>query len=176
MIHHIGKLMLYLYHAFNWILFLVLIKFIGDWALAVFFIYLFIFIKNFNLWRSLLMIFFYYQTKTLINFWGRWGLNSRFLIQSLETLLVELTRTHELLTSCLPSYQQGSLQLLLSTTVECTHKKHASPFATIRVKWLCFWPLSVKVIENDHKKYLVNFEVCWNTFFIVSKKETLSLR
>ena len=36
----------------------------------------------------------YRQTKTLIDFWCKCGLNHRSLIQSLETLLVELTRIH----------------------------------------------------------------------------------
>ena len=40
------------------------------------------------------MIVFYYQTKTPIDFWYRWGLNPKFFIQSLETLLIELTETH----------------------------------------------------------------------------------
>ena len=38
---------------------------------------------------------FYYQTKTPIGFWCRRELNSRSPIQQLETLLVELTKTHE---------------------------------------------------------------------------------
>ena len=37
---------------------------------------------------------FYHQTKTTIGFWYRRGLNPRSLIQPLETLPVELTRTH----------------------------------------------------------------------------------
>ena len=42
--------------------------------------------ESFNLWRSLLMIALYHQTKTPINFWCRRGLNTRFLIQPSETL------------------------------------------------------------------------------------------
>ena len=38
---------------------------------------------------------FYYQTKTPIGFWCRRELNSRSPVQQLETLLVELTKTHE---------------------------------------------------------------------------------
>ena len=38
----------------------------------------------------------YHQTKTLINFWCRWKLNLRSLIQPLETLPIELTKTHKL--------------------------------------------------------------------------------
>ena len=34
------------------------------------------------------------QTKTPIGFWCRWGLNPRSFIQPLETLPIELTRTH----------------------------------------------------------------------------------
>ena len=40
------------------------------------------------------MIALYHQTKTPISFWYRRGLNSRSLIQSSETLPVELTGTH----------------------------------------------------------------------------------
>ena len=36
----------------------------------------------------------YYQTKTLISFWCRRGLNPKSLIQLSETLPVELTGTH----------------------------------------------------------------------------------
>ena len=45
---------------------------------------------SFNLWRSLLMIALYNQTKTPISFWCRQGLNPRSLIQPLETLPVDL--------------------------------------------------------------------------------------
>ena len=41
------------------------------------------------------MITLYYQTKTPIGFWYKWRLNPRSLIQPSETLLVELTETHE---------------------------------------------------------------------------------
>ena len=40
------------------------------------------------------MIVIYHQTKTLISFWCRRGLNPRSLIQLSETLQVELIRTH----------------------------------------------------------------------------------
>ena len=40
------------------------------------------------------MIALYHQTKTLISFWCKQGLNLKFFIQPLETLLVELTETH----------------------------------------------------------------------------------
>ena len=40
------------------------------------------------------MIILYHQTKTSIGFWCRRGLNPRSLIQSLETLLVELTGSY----------------------------------------------------------------------------------
>ena len=46
--------------------------------------------ESFNLWQVVL----YYQIKILISFWYRWGLNSRSLIQLLETLSVELTGTN----------------------------------------------------------------------------------
>ena len=40
------------------------------------------------------MITLYYQIKTLINFWCRRELNHKSLIQPLETLSVELTKTN----------------------------------------------------------------------------------
>ena len=46
--------------------------------------------ESFNLWQVAL----YYQIKILISFWCRRELNSRSLIQLLETLSVELTGTH----------------------------------------------------------------------------------
>ena len=46
---------------------------------------------SFNLWRPLLIITLYHQTKTPISFLYRWGLNPRSLIQLSETLSVELT-------------------------------------------------------------------------------------
>ena len=52
------------------------------------------FLESFNLWRPLLMITLYHQTKTPISFWCRRELNSRSFIQSSETLLVELIETH----------------------------------------------------------------------------------
>ena len=45
------------------------------------------------------MIIFYHQTKTIIDFWCRRGLNLRFLIQPSENLLVKLTSTHNFLSS-----------------------------------------------------------------------------
>ena len=54
----------------------------------------FFFWESFNLWHLHLMIAFYHQTKTPISFWCRWGLNPKSLIQSSETLPVELTGTH----------------------------------------------------------------------------------
>ena len=57
-------------------------------------IYYGFFIESFNLWRSFLIIALYYQVKTLIGFWCRQKLNSKFLIQSSETLLVELIGTY----------------------------------------------------------------------------------
>ena len=59
----------------------------------LFFIF-FIFRECFNLWRPLLMIALYHQTKTPINFWCRRGLNPRSLIQLSETLSIELIGTH----------------------------------------------------------------------------------
>ena len=56
--------------------------------------YINVFWENFNLWRPLLMIALYHQTKTPISFWCRRGLNPRSLIQPSETLPVKLTGTH----------------------------------------------------------------------------------
>ena len=61
------------------------------------FSFFFFFIESFNLWRSLLIIALYHQTKTPINFWYKRKLNPRSLIQSSETLPVELTGTHHLI-------------------------------------------------------------------------------
>ena len=52
------------------------------------------FLESFNLWRPLLMIALYHQTKTPISFWCKRGMNPRSLIQPSETLPVELTETH----------------------------------------------------------------------------------
>ena len=57
------------------------------------------FLESFNLWRPLLMIALYHQTKTPISFWCRQGLNPKFLIQPSEILPVELTKTHNYLGS-----------------------------------------------------------------------------
>ena len=62
------------------------------------FFFFFFFWESFNLWRSLLMIAHYHQTKTLISFWCRRGLNPRSLIPPSETLPIELTRTHMFIT------------------------------------------------------------------------------
>ena len=56
----------------------------------------FFFRESFNLWRPLLMIAIYHQTKTPISFWCRQVLNPKSLIQSLETLAVELLGTHRM--------------------------------------------------------------------------------
>ena len=53
------------------------------------------FLENFNLWRPLLIIALYHQTKAPISFWCRRGLHLRSLIQLSETLPVELTETHD---------------------------------------------------------------------------------
>ena len=42
------------------------------------------------------MMVFYYQSMTPINFWYRQELNLKFLIQSSETLLIELTKTYKI--------------------------------------------------------------------------------
>ena len=41
------------------------------------------------------MVAYYHQTKTPISFWCRQGLNPKSLIQSSETLPVELIGTHK---------------------------------------------------------------------------------
>ena len=55
---------------------------------------IFFFKESFNLWRLLLIIALYHQTKTPISFWCRRGLNPKSLIQPSETLLIKLTGTH----------------------------------------------------------------------------------
>ena len=64
------------------------------WISILVYFFFFFFRENFNLWRLLLIITFYHQTKTPIGFWCRRGLNPRFLIQLSETLPIELVRTH----------------------------------------------------------------------------------
>ena len=59
-----------------------------------FYFYFLFFLENFNLWRLLLMIVFYHQTKTPIGFWCKRRLNPRSLTQPSETLPIELTGTH----------------------------------------------------------------------------------
>ena len=56
--------------------------------------FFFFFWERFNLWRPLLMIALYHQTKTPINFWCRRRLNPKSLIQPSEILPIELTGTH----------------------------------------------------------------------------------
>ena len=59
-------------------------------------LFFFFFRESFNLWRPLLMIAMYHQTKTPISFWCRPGLNPKSIIQSSETLVVELPGTHRM--------------------------------------------------------------------------------
>ena len=59
-------------------------------SLCFFFFFFFFFEEEFQPMTSAL----YHQTKTPVSFWCRRGLNPRSLIQSSETLLAELTRTH----------------------------------------------------------------------------------
>ena len=54
--------------------------------------------ESFNLWRPLLMISLYNQTKTTINFWCRRGLNPKSLIQPSEILPVKLTKPTRFIT------------------------------------------------------------------------------
>ena len=77
------------------------------WPMAKLYIYIYIIyclymknvcifsIENFNLWRLLLIIASYYQTKTLIGFWYKRRLNTRSLIQPSEILPIKLTETHK---------------------------------------------------------------------------------
>ena len=60
----------------------------------LFFLFVFFLRDNFNLWRSLLIIALYHQTKTPISFWCRRELNSKSFMLLSEILPVELTRTH----------------------------------------------------------------------------------
>ena len=55
------------------------------WLISSFF---FFFRENFNLWRPLLMIALYYQTKTLIIFWCRQGLRSSSILLLLPFLFI----------------------------------------------------------------------------------------
>ena len=71
-----------------------------EWESVVDYFNLFFFFgESFNLWRPLLIIVLYHQTKTPISFWCKRGLNSRSLIQPSETLPIELTETHGLFQS-----------------------------------------------------------------------------
>ena len=54
----------------------------------------FFFFERFNLWRPLLIIALYHQTKPSICFWCRQELNLRSLIQPSKTLPVDLITTH----------------------------------------------------------------------------------
>ena len=74
--------------------------------------------ESFNLWRPLLMIALYHQTKTPIRFWCRWGLNSRSLIQPSETLLVELIETHMFKHMFKYIYNNKIANIIISTTME----------------------------------------------------------
>ena len=60
-------------------------------SVNVFFFFFLFFLESFNLWRSFLMIDFYYQIKIPIDFWYRWKLNPKSFIQSSKTLLPKLT-------------------------------------------------------------------------------------
>ena len=53
-----------------WVIWSLLIKF----SLAGINIFFNFFLESFNVWRQLLMITLYHQTKTPIGFWDRWGL------------------------------------------------------------------------------------------------------
>ena len=64
-----------------------------DKSTLIILLYIYIFLESFNLWRPLLMIALYHQTKISISFWCKWGLNPKSLIQPLETLSVELEPT-----------------------------------------------------------------------------------
>ena len=51
----------------------------------------FFFLESFDVWRIPLMITFYHQTKRPIDFLYKRGLNPKSLLQSSETLQIELT-------------------------------------------------------------------------------------
>ena len=72
-----------------------------------------------NLWRLLLMIALYHQTKTPISFWCRQGLNHISLIQPLETLLVELTGTHNSKLYLVLLYLHGTIHT--NTHTQCVY-------------------------------------------------------
>ena len=85
--------------------------------------------------QPLLMIALYHQTKTLISFWCRWGLNLKSLVQPSETLSVELTGTHILHDLvCYTNY--GKL----------IHKLHNDPYI------IEFWQWSNVIIYIKERK------------------------
>ena len=45
--------------------------------LFYFYFFIYFFLESFNLWRLLLIIDLYYQIKTPISFWYRWGIESQ---------------------------------------------------------------------------------------------------
>ena len=55
------------------------------------------FLESFNIWRPLLMIVLYLQTKIPISFLCKWKLSPISLIQPSETLPIELTGTHNII-------------------------------------------------------------------------------
>ena len=69
----------------------------------------FFFRNSFNLWRSLLIITIYSQTKIPIGFWYMWKLNPQSLIQLSEILPIKLTRTHFLRKILVPQYSHNNL-------------------------------------------------------------------
>ena len=78
-------------------LFIIFVLEIYNFYFSIFqdiYVVFFFFWESFNLWYPLLVIALYHHIKTPISFWCSRRLNSRSLIQSSETLLVELTRTY----------------------------------------------------------------------------------
>ena len=62
-----------------------------------FFYYYYYFFREFQPMAYITDDVFYHQTKTLIDFWYRRRINSKFLIKPSETLPIKLTETPNLL-------------------------------------------------------------------------------
>ena len=74
--------------------------------------------ESFNLWHLLLMIVIYHQTKTLISFWCRQGLNPKSLIQPSKTLPIKLPGTHKtcLISIIVKTWEVCNTQLMTNVT------------------------------------------------------------
>ena len=71
------------------------------------------FLESFVILHLLLTIDFYYKINISINFWCRQKLNSKYLIQPSETLLIHLTQSHFSCSSLLQKQRDQSNWVLL---------------------------------------------------------------